>query len=43
MPQKLDSWNIQVDACVESCADEVVELDVQIIVAGEEVEGSRYI
>ena len=31
------------DACVDSCADGVVDLDIQIIVVGEEVEGSRYI
>jgi hypothetical protein len=37
--RELDSWNIQFDAFVESCADEVTELDLQIIVAGEEVEG----
>ena len=39
----LESWNRQVNASVESCADEVVELDLEIIVAGEQVEGSRYV
>jgi hypothetical protein len=39
----LDSWSIQVDVSVESCADEVVELDLENIVAGKEVEGSSYI
>jgi hypothetical protein len=28
---------------VESCADEVTELDLQIIIAGEEVEGLTFI
>jgi len=41
--RELDLWNIQFDASVESCADEVTELDLQIIVAGEEVEGLTYI
>jgi hypothetical protein len=35
--RELDSWNIQFDASVESCADEVAELDLQIIVAGKEL------
>jgi hypothetical protein len=40
--RELDLWNIQFDACIESCADEVMELDLQIIIAGGEVEGLTY-
>ena len=43
MIRVLDSWNIQFDASVDSCTDEVTELDLQIIVAREEVEALTYI